>query len=148
MTVAFGSDHAGFHLREALILVAEANNHHVIRYGATGDSPYDYPDASDGVARSVLSGEAVQGVLICGTGIGVSIRANRYIGIRAAVCCSVETAELARAHNHANVLCLGARTTPVDLATSILLAFWESPEDHDERHDRRVRKLDGNVAYE
>jgi ribose 5-phosphate isomerase B len=109
-------------------------------------SSYDYPDAADEVARALLSGQVDQAVLICGTGIGVSIRANRYSGIRAAVCCSVETAQLARAHNHANVLCLGARTTSLDLATSIMRAFWEYPEDHDERHERRVRKLDGNVS--
>lgn len=144
MNLVFGSDHAGFELRTELAQEAKAYGHTVVEVGATSTEPYDYPDASDLVAQAILRGHSEMGVLICGTGIGVSIRANRYDGIRAAVCCSVETASLARLHNHANVLCIGARTTSVELAKEILKTFLETGEDGQERHVRRVEKLDGS----
>lgn len=144
MRLAFGSDHAAFDLRKELVPVAAEYGHSIVEVGAKSADPYDYPDAADEVVRLVLGGECEMGVLMCGTGIGVSIRANRFKGIRAAVCCSTQTASLARQHNHANVLCLGARTTSSDLAAQILKTFLETSEDQQERHVRRVQKLDGS----
>lgn len=137
-----GSDHAGFSLRQSLAEYARQQGHDVSELGAGGTDAYDYPEASDAVVARVLEDGANTGVLICGTGIGVSIRANRYPGIRAAVCCSPETAKLARMHNHANILCLGARTTTPDTARQILQVFLETGPDLAERHVRRVSKLD------
>ncbi|MBS1724366.1 MAG: RpiB/LacA/LacB family sugar-phosphate isomerase [Armatimonadetes bacterium] len=146
MRLVFGSDHAGFEFRTGLANVARSWGHEVQEVGAMSTEPYDYPDAADAATAEILAGRADLGVLICGTGIGVSIRANRHLGIRAAVCCSVDAAILARQHNHANFLCLGARLTQPDTGTAVLRAFLETGEDHNERHERRVRKLDGNVS--
>jgi len=146
--IAIGSDHAGYGLRVALELALSEKGLAFKSLGAMSLDAYDYPDASDAVCQAVLAGEARFGVLICGTGIGVSIRANRYEGIRAALCTSVEMATLARAHNHANVLCLGARIIEESLAEQILSEFLEAPEDHAARHENRVAKLDGNLHRE
>lgn len=145
MTIAVGSDHAGFEFKQALVAFLQEAGHDVISLGAPDTESYDYPIAADAVSKAVLAEEASRGVLICGTGIGVSIRANRYHGIRAAVVCSEETARLARQHNHANVLCLGARTMTIDSAKQCLRVFLETGEDSNERHDRRVRELDGYI---
>ena len=142
MRIVFGSDHAGFLLRQTLETWAKEQGHEVSSFGATSEEPYDYPDASDAVACELLRNHGVIGVLVCGTGIGVSIRANRYDHIRAANCCSTKMAELARLHNHANVLCLGSRTTEPNEAVLILNAFLSTGEDQAERHSRRVQKLD------
>ena len=142
MKLAFGSDHAGFDLRRVLEAWATAQGHEIASLGAESAEPYDYPDAADAVALELLRNHGVIGVLVCGTGIGVSIRANRYDHIRAANCCSTKMAELARLHNHANVLCLGSRTTEPNEAVSILSTFLSTSEDRDERHTRRVLKLD------
>lgn len=142
MRIVFGSDHAGFSLRQTLETWASGQGYEVTSFGATSEEPYDYPDASDAVACELLRNHGVIGVLVCGTGIGVSIRANRYEHIRAANCCSTKMAELARLHNHANVLCLGSRTTEPNEAVSILSTFLSTGEDQAERHTRRVQKLD------
>lgn len=142
MRLVFGSDHAGFDYRAVLADWSVKKGYIVEEVGATSGEPYDYPCASDEVAQKVLGGSADMGVLCCGTGIGVSIRANRYNGIRAANCCSVQMAQLARQHNHANVLCLGARTTSVDDAIQILDAFLTTQENTEDRHVRRVTELD------
>lgn len=145
MKLVFGSDHAGFEMRNHLAERAGSWGHEVSEVGAESNEAYDYPDAADLVARSVLEGKCDLAVLVCGTGIGVSIRANRHPGVRAAVCCTQRAAELARAHNHANVLCVGARLTEPSDAVEILRVFLKSPEDHEERHERRVQKLDGDI---
>ncbi len=143
--IAVGSDHAGFEYRQTVEAFLREQGQEVISLGAMSLDPYDYPDASDEVVAQVLGGKAEYGILICGSGIGVSIRANRHPGIRAALCTSVEMATLARAHNYANVLCLGARITPPDLALEIVSAFLDGHEDHAVRHENRVAKLDGNI---
>ncbi len=141
-----GSDHAGFALREILADHAEDLGYQVEIVGALSQSPYDYPDAVDELVPKLLRGDAGFGVLVCGSGIGMSIRANRYEGIRAANCCSPVMAELARQHNHANVLCVGERTTDPEIAKAVLDAFLLTPEDHADRHDRRVEKLDNPLV--
>lgn len=146
MIVFAGSDHAGFELRSLLVAHLRAAGHTVHERGATGSDPYDYPDAADVVCQELLNPPEAFGLLICGSGIGISIRANRYRHIRAALCMTTEMARLARAHNHANVLCLGARLIEPELAKEILMIFLASPEDHAERHEIRVAKLDGNIS--
>lgn len=143
--IAVGSDHAGFEFRKVIEAFLKDRGLEVVSLGAMSTDPYDYPDASDEVVAKVLGGEAEFGILICGSGIGVSIRANRHPGIRAALCTSVEMVTLARAHNYANVLCLGARITPPELGLEIVAAFLEGHEDHAVRHENRVAKLDGNI---
>lgn len=145
LRLCFGSDHAGLALRQALAEAMRTAGHAVREVGATSGDPYDYPDASDLVARAVLEQSADFGVLVCGSGVGVSIRANRYFGIRAANCCSVEMARLSRQHNHTNILCLGERLVELGLAESILNAFLTTEEDTAERHCRRVDKLDREI---
>ena len=145
MTIVFSSDHAGYSLREALVQHAKAAGHETITVGAPSEEAYDYPDAADEAVKHVLSGKARFGVVVCGTGIGICIRANRYKGIRGAPCTSVEMALLAREHNDSNVLCLGGRITPASLAVEIMDAFLAEPASDVDRHKRRVAKLDGNV---
>lgn len=142
MRLGIGSDHAGFDLSRSLAQRCRDLGHEVIEVGAMSEEPYDYPDAADALAPMILNGSVELGVLVCGTGIGISIRANRHPGIRAAVCCTPESAELARRHNHANVLCLGGRTLTREQALDILAAFLATDTDRDERHLRRIMKLD------
>ncbi len=142
MTIVFASDHAGFLLREELTRYARELGHDAMTVGATSEEAYDYPDAADEGCSIVLSGMAKFGVFVCGSGVGICMRANRFRGIRGAACTSVELARFARQHNHANVLCLGQRVTEPDIAMQIMVAFLTEPEDHAERHDRRVAKVD------
>lgn len=129
-------------MRRALMRLARDWGHEVEEVGAPDENSYDYPSAANEAAPRILSGEFDLGVFICGTGIGISIAANRHRGIRAALCCSVTTAELARQHNRANVLCLGGRTTDPEASVAILRAFLETPIDPGERHQHRVEMLD------
>lgn len=146
MTFVAGSDHAGFAMRKQIARWLKENGHRVIEVGAESEDRYDYPDASDAVCCALLRGEAERGILICGTGIGVSIRANRYPGIRAALCTAEAMAKLAIEHNHANVLCLGGRMLAMERAIDIVTAFISAAEDHDQRHQVRVEKLDASHA--
>lgn len=146
MNLIFGSDHAGLTLRRQLVAEARALGHEAEEVGAMSTESYDYPLASDAVACLVRNGTAQLGVLVCGSGIGVSIRANRYPGIRAALCFTPEHAALARQHNHANVLCVGERTTDPDVAVQILRTFLSTEPDEGERHVRRIEGLEGNLS--
>jgi RpiB/LacA/LacB family sugar-phosphate isomerase len=141
MRVALGSDHAGFALKEMLKAEVSSLGHEVIDLGTfDGTTPVDYPDFGAAVGRAVTDGEADLGVCACGTGIGISMAANKITGVRAAVVHDVTTARLARQHNHANVVCLGARTTGNAVATDALRAFFDAVEEHG-RHDARTAKL-------
>ena len=142
MRVAIGNDHAGVDLRNQLAADLRAEGHTVDLYGATDTEPYDYPLAADAVAQAVLNHTDTFGVLVCGSGVGVCIRANRYPGIRAAQCFDVEMAQLARRHNHANVLCIGERIQSYADAKTVVEAFLTTEEDHAPRHDRRVALID------
>jgi ribose 5-phosphate isomerase B len=146
MKLVLGGDHAGFELRTHLAGWARARGHSVQEVGAMSLDAYDYPSAADAVAQIVLAKEVDFGVLVCGTGIGVCMRANRYEGIRAAECTSVEMAQLARRHNHANILCLGGRILSKEEAEPILEAFLSTSEDMSERHVRRVDMLDAELS--
>lgn len=142
MTIILGSDHAGFALRRILADHLVAAGYAVSEVGATSEGAYDYPIAAQDVATRLLRGEADLGVLVCGTGIGMAIAANRFRGIRAADCWSPEVARLAREHNHANVLCLGGRLIAPDDAIRILDAFLATGPSPEPRHGRRVGQLD------
>lgn len=140
MKIAIGSDHAGFELKEKLKEVLSSFSNEVFDFGCLSSNSCDYPDFAIPVAKSVSAGNFDFGILICGTGIGMSIAANKVAGIRAANCCSVEMARLARRHNDANVLTLGARLLSFDLAKEIVATFLLENFDGG-RHIPRVQKI-------
>lgn len=140
MHIVTGSDHAGFELKRSLIAHLEALGHTVTDKGTLKKERCDYPDYAVVVAGSVASGEADCGVLVCGTGIGMAMSANKVSGIRAAVVSDVFSARATRQHNNANILCLGERVVGVGLAQDILSA-WLSAEFEGGRHQARIDKM-------
>jgi ribose 5-phosphate isomerase B len=142
MRIAVGSDHAGFLLKQQLAERLAAQGHEVEDLGTYSLQSCDYPEFGRAVAAAVAEARAERGVLVCGTGIGIGIAANRVAGARAARCCSEYDARMARAHNDANILCLGARVVGIGLAESILDAFVEQPFEGG-RHARRIAQIDG-----
>ncbi|MDR1962139.1 MAG: ribose 5-phosphate isomerase B [Gracilibacteraceae bacterium] len=141
MTVALGADHGGFALKEELKRYLTERFFQVIDCGTHSDDPVDYPYYGKKVAEHVLSGQAQKGVVVCGTGIGISIAANRTPGVRAALCTDSYMARMARAHNDAQVLALGARVVGTGLALDILASFLNT-EFEKGRHVQRVAQLD------
>ncbi len=142
MKLAMASDHAGFGLKEDIKGLLEDAGHTVEDFGCYNEESCDYPDFARKLCEAVLEGVCERGVLICGTGLGMSYSANRYKGIRAALCMNAEMAQMSRAHNDANVLVLGARLIESDTAKDILRIWMDTPFDGG-RHLRRVRKIDG-----
>lgn len=140
MRIALASDHAAIALKSALITHLEAGGHKVADLGPYDEASVDYPDYGYRLAASVASGEADFGVALCGSGIGISIAANRNPGCRAALVSEPLSAKLAREHNDANVIAMGARLTGIDMAKACLDAFLSTPFAGD-RHVRRVGKL-------
>lgn len=140
MRIAIGADHAGYHLKEAL-KVGILKEHTVLDLGTDSPERTDYPLFAFRVARKVAAGEAELGILICGTGIGMCMAASRIPGIRAATCTNVYMARMARAHNDANVLCLGGRVLGVGLAEEIVRAFLTTGFEGG-RHARRLELLE------
>lgn len=140
-TIALGADHAGLALKTAVAEALRAAGHPVLDLGTDGTASVDYPDFAGAVCRAVLEGRARFGVLVCGTGIGMSIAANRHRGIRCALIHDVTGARLTRAHNDANVIALGGRTTGVETALDSVHAFLSTPYEGG-RHDRRLRKIE------
>lgn len=141
-SILLASDHAGFDLKADLRRALDERGRKVIDLGPGDRSSVDYPDMADSLVQALLTGEATLGILICGTGIGIGIAANRHPSIRAATCHDVTTARMARAHNDANVLCLGARVIGLQVALDCVDAFLETPFEGG-RHQRRVDKLGG-----
>jgi ribose 5-phosphate isomerase B len=141
MKIAIGSDHAGFEMKEAIEARLKAAGLTVEDFGTHSPASMDYPDVGAAVAKAVAEGRAGRGILVCSTGIGMSIVANKVNGVRAALCDSEETAKLSRAHNDANVLALSGKFTPVDAALKIVDAFLDTEFPALERHARRVRKI-------
>ena len=140
MKLAVGMDHAAYALKEELLSFLRALGHTVVDKGTGDASSCDYPDFAAAVARAVASGECDRGVLLCGTGIGMSIAANKIPGIRAALIGDEKSAELSRQHNDANVFCAGARLHPT-LRIAELLKIWLSTPFEGGRHQRRVDKI-------
>ena len=141
MTIVLGADHAGFALRRILANFLFDRGIAISEVGASGEDAFDYPDAAIEVAHRIASKEADFGVLVCGTGIGMSITANKFAGIRAAVCWNEESARLCREHNDANILCVGSRLIQPDEAIRILEAFLAQNSSQEARHVRRVAKI-------
>jgi ribose 5-phosphate isomerase B len=139
-TVAIAADHGGFELKSALVPVLQALGFAVLDLGTSSSDSVDYPEFADAVAAALKDGRAGRGVLICGTGIGISIAANRHAGVRAAPCHDGLTARLARQHNDANVLALGGRLIGIETAKDCLANFLRTPFEGG-RHARRVAKL-------
>ncbi|MBA4394808.1 MAG: ribose 5-phosphate isomerase B [Desulfobacca sp.] len=140
-----GADHAGFELKEMLQKTLSAKGVRWEDAGTFGVESVDYPDYAFKVAQAVASGRAVRGLLICGTGIGMSIAANRVSGIRAALCNDLFTARMARAHNNANILTMGSRVVGPGLALAILETFLETSFEGG-RHLRRINKMEGGCS--
>ncbi len=142
MKLAVGADHAGYGLKEGLVRRLRSAGHEVLDMGVDSDAEsVDYPRYAQAVARAVQSGEVERGVLVCGTGLGMCMAANRFSGVRAADCLTPLLAEMARRHNDANVLCLGGRILSHDEAWAIT-EVWLSTEFEGGRHERRVRAMD------
>lgn len=140
MKIAIGGDHAGFEYKSKLITILQENGHEVTDVGPFSDASVDYPDFAHPLAVSVEKGENDLGILICGSGNGVAITANKHQGIRAALCWTEELGALAKQHNNANVLCLPARFISFELATQIVLTFINTPFEGG-RHLNRVNKI-------
>ena len=140
MKVSVGSDHRGIEQRAAIVAAVNGCGHEAIDFGTHSDDSVDYPDIVAPVARSVADGQCERGILICGTGIGVSMAANKIHGIRAAVCHDLRTARLSRQHNNANVLCMPADTLTGDQMKEII-ELWLQEDFEGGRHERRVNKI-------
>jgi ribose 5-phosphate isomerase B len=140
MKISFASDHAGFEYKKELIKWVRENDHQVLDFGTFSDESVDYPDYAYPAAEAVAANIADFGVIICGTGIGMAITANKVTGIRAANCCTPEMARLAREHNNANVITFGARLIDLELAKEMIIEFIEG-EFQGGRHMIRVEKI-------
>ena len=142
MRVALGSDHGGFELKQEIIKYLEEKQIAYKDYGCHSTESTDYPIYAKKVAHGILDGECDLGILVCGTGIGISITANKIKGIRAAVCTDCFTAEATRLHNDANILALGGRVVGPGLAVKIVDTFLNTPFSGDERHIRRIAQIE------
>ena len=137
---AIGSDHGGFALKQEIMKHLKSRGLKFKDYGTYTEDSCDYPVYGEAVARAVVSGECERGILVCGTGIGISIAANKVRGVRAAVCADCFSAEMAKCHNDANVICLGARVVGTGLALKIIDSFIDA-EFESGRHGTRVEML-------
>ena len=138
MKIAIGNDHAAVEMKNEIKAYLESKGHEVINFGTDTSDSCDYPVYGQKVAEAVASGQVEEGVLICGTGIGMSMAANKEEGIRAALCHDVFSAQATREHNNANILCMGARVVGPGLALMISDTFLDTPFSNDERHIRRI----------
>ena len=141
MKIVIGSDHAGYNYKSALIKSIGSMGHTVQDIGTDSTKSVDYPGFGEKGAKIVACGQADIGILVCGSGIGMDIVANKIKGIRSAVCWNEETAKLARNHNSANILCLGERFLSLDQCIEIAKTFINTPLSHEERHIRRVNQI-------
>ena len=141
--IAIGSDHGGFELKQAIMAHVDKRGLEYKDFGTYDKASCDYPEYGKAVAHAVASGEYERGIIICGTGIGISISANKVPGIRAALCTDCFMAEATRLHNDANILALGGRVVGEGLALKIVDTFLDTPFSNDERHIRRISKIEG-----
>jgi ribose 5-phosphate isomerase B len=145
MIVALASDHAGYELKAQVFSWLQNHGHQPLDLGPDSAAPVDYPDQALLLVRALRQGAAAMGILICGSGQGMAIAANRHAGVRAIVASCEEHARLGRAHNNGNVLCLGARLTPPELALRLSAIFLDTPFEGG-RHQARLDKLDGSLS--
>ena len=143
MKIAIGSDHAGYELKEEIVKFLQTNNYEVFDFGTCDSKSVDYPDYGVKVAEAIKNGECERGIVICGTGIGISISANKVPGIRAALCTDSFMARMSREHNNANVLALGGRVIGPELALEIVDVWLKSEYvgEQQPRHKVRVDKI-------
>lgn len=141
MKIALGADHGGYELKETVKKFLSEKGYEVEDVGTYGSESVDYPDYAQKAVEAILEKRADAGILICGSGIGISIAANRFKGIRAALCSEPYSAKLSRQHNNANVLCMGGRLVGDNMAIEIV-ETWLNTEFEGGRHQRRIDKLD------
>src|SRR5712672_1482254 len=141
MKITIGSDHAGFALKKVLIDHLQKSGHQLRDVGTDSTAPVDYPDYAEAVARGVLHGGAERGILICGSGVGASVAANKIPGIRAGLCHDSYSAHQGVEHDNTNVLVLGSRIIGPELAKDLSLIFLNATFSHGERHERRLAKI-------
>ena len=141
MRIALGADHAGYELKQDLAATLTRQGHEVVDLGTHSTSPVDYPDCAEAVANALSAHRAERGIIVCGSGAGVSIAVNKFPGIRAAVCHDCYTAHQAVEHDDMNVLCLGARVIGASLAGEIVTSFLGATFSGEERHQRRLNKI-------
>jgi RpiB/LacA/LacB family sugar-phosphate isomerase len=141
MIVAIAADHAGFALKQEIVPDLRSHGHEVQDLGTHSPEPVDYPDVAGWVARAVLSGVVERGVLICGSGVGASVAANKFPGIRAGLCHDTYSAHQGVEHDDMNVLVLGARVIGLELALELVRTFLAARFTHEERHERRLAKI-------
>ena len=142
MRIAIGNDHGAVDMKNHVMGWLKDNGYEVVNFGTDSTESTDYPIYAEKVAKAVVSGECDKGVLICGTGIGISISANKIHGVRAALCGDCFSAEATRLHNDANILAMGARVVGEGLALKIVDTFLDTPFSNDERHIRRISKIE------
>jgi ribose 5-phosphate isomerase B len=143
MKIAIGADHAGFALKQQIGEALRQAGHQVIDVGTNSTESADYPDFAAAVAQDVAAGQADRGILVCATGVGMSIAANKIPGVRAALAWNPEEVQLTRRHNNANVMALGAKFTDAATATRLTRIFLETPFEGGGRHERRIGKIAG-----
>jgi ribose 5-phosphate isomerase B len=141
MRIVIGSDHAGFPLKSTIVEYIKSLGHDVTDVGSYDPDPVDFPDVAKNVTASIIAGKAERGLLVCGTGVGASIAANKVKGIRAAVCHDVHSAHQSVEHDDVNVMCIGAQIVGAWLATDLVGAYLKAEFSTDEDFRRRVRKL-------
>ncbi|MEO1853058.1 ribose 5-phosphate isomerase B [Chromohalobacter sp.] len=141
MKIVIGSDHAGYRLKASVVEYVESLGHEVIDVGSHDDTPVDFPDIAKQMAGKVTSGEAARGLMVCGTGVGASIAANKIRGIRAAVCHDIHSAHQCVEHDDVNVMCIGAQIVGPWLANDLIKAYLEAEFSTSEEFRRRVEKL-------
>jgi len=142
MRIAIGADHGGFEYKEQILLYLKDNGYDVVDCGTNSIEACDYPIFAKSVANMVASNRADRGILICGTGIGMSIVANKVRGIRAALCSDLFSAKATREHNDSNILCMGARVIDLSLALNITQTWLETDFSGEERHIRRIGMIE------
>jgi len=141
MKIAIGADHAGFGLKHEIAEMLRAAGHNVIDEGTNNTESTDYPDYAASVGRAVADGSADRGILVCGTGVGMTIAANKINGVRAALAVNPEEVQLTRRHNDANVLALSANYTDAPTANQFVKLFLETELERGCRHERRIQKI-------
>ena len=141
MKVVIGADHAGFRLKNAMGDVIRSLGHAVLDVGAFNENPSDYPDDAEAVGRAILDGKAERGVLICGSGVGASVAANKLAGIRAGVCHDTYSGHQGVEHDNMNVLVMGSRIIGEKAAEDVVRAFLPAKFTNEERHARRLAKV-------
>ena len=142
MKVAIAADHAGYLLKQELIPSLRTLGHEVTDLGTHSTDPVDYPDVAESLARAVLGGAVERGVLLCGSGVGASVAANKLPGIRAGLCHDSYSAHQGVEHDDMNILVLGARVIGVELARELVRVFLGARFSHEQRHERRVAKIE------